>query len=88
MPPEVLLAGVVFPSSLFEEEWMWYLGAFVAFNTIVFVGLSIGKFIPWPPQASATALDERRNRAERAALTEGLARDRQEPPPPWPTAPA
>jgi hypothetical protein len=88
MPPESVLAGIVFPSSLFEEEWMWYLGAFVAFNTIVFVGLSIGKFIPWPPQASTTTLDERRNRAERVALSKDLARDRQDIPPPGPTAPA
>jgi hypothetical protein len=65
MRADDLLAGIVFPNSLFEEEWMWYLGAFVAFNTIVFVGLSIGKFIPWPPQPSSIVLDEWRNRAGR-----------------------
>jgi hypothetical protein len=58
-------AGIVLSNTIFQEEWMWYLGAFVAFNTIVFVGLSIGKFFPWPPQPSKTTLDEWRNRSDR-----------------------
>lgn len=77
MTPDQLLAGIVFSSSLFEEEWMWYLGAFVAFNTIVFVGLSIGKFIPWPPQPSITVLDEQRNRVERLAPMEEISDESQ-----------
>lgn len=65
MRAESILAGILLPDTVFQQEWMWYLGAFVAFNTIVFVGLSIGKFVPWPPQPSKALLDEWRNRASR-----------------------
>ena len=44
----LLVAGIVFKSSLLRTEWFFYLASFVAFNTIVFVGLSIGRFIYWP----------------------------------------
>lgn len=62
---DVLQAGILLPDTIFAEEWMWYLAAFVAFNTIVFVGLSIGKFVPWPRQPSKATLDEWRNRTAR-----------------------
>ena len=65
MRADSVIAGILLPDTVFAEEWMWYLGAFVAFNTIVFVGLSIGKFIPWPRQPSKTTLDEWRNRTSR-----------------------
>ncbi|MCF8556093.1 MAG: hypothetical protein K9G28_00945 [Candidatus Nanopelagicales bacterium] len=77
-----LLAGIMLPDSIFEQEWMWYLGAFVAFNTVVFVGLSLGKFIPWPPQPSKTTLDEWRNRTSRNGPPEidaGHASEKSEP---------
>lgn len=65
MRADSILAGIVLSESVFAQEWMWYLGAFVAFNTIVFVGLSIGKFVPWPRQPSKATLDEWRNRTAR-----------------------
>lgn len=60
-----VVAGIVLSSDLFQQEWFWYLGAFVAFNTLVFVGLSIGRFVPWPRQPNEVTLDEWRNRVDR-----------------------
>jgi hypothetical protein len=44
----VLVAGIVFSDSIFTDNWFLTLTAFVAFNTIVFVGLSLGKIFYWP----------------------------------------
>ncbi len=44
----MLVAGIVFSDSIFESGWFLTLAAFVAFNTIVFVGLSFGKIFYWP----------------------------------------
>lgn len=44
----VLMAGIVLSDSIFTESWFRTLTAFVAFNTIVFVGLSFGKIFYWP----------------------------------------
>jgi hypothetical protein len=44
----MLEAGIVFSDSIFTETWFLTLTAFVAFNTIVFVGLSLGKIFYWP----------------------------------------
>jgi hypothetical protein len=41
-------AGILLPESTFQEPWFFYLSAFVAFNTIVFVGLSLAKLVMWP----------------------------------------
>lgn len=43
-----LQAGIVFSDSIFTDTWFLTLTAFVAFNTIVFVGLSLGKIFYWP----------------------------------------
>ena len=45
----MLMAGIVFSDSIFTDNWFLTLAAFVAFNTIVFVGLSLGKIFYWPP---------------------------------------
>lgn len=44
----IIHAGILFPASIFEQPWFFYLSAFVAFNTIVFVGLSLAKLVMWP----------------------------------------
>ncbi|CAB4831027.1 unannotated protein [freshwater metagenome] len=41
-------AGILFEPELLNEPWFLLLGAFVSFNTIVFVGLSLGKVFYWP----------------------------------------
>ena len=41
-------AGIVFNSDLLDEPWFLVLTAFVSLNTIVFVGLSLGKVFYWP----------------------------------------
>lgn len=40
--------GILLPESIFQQAWFFYLAAFVAFNTIVFVGLSLAKLVMWP----------------------------------------
>jgi hypothetical protein len=54
--------GIVFEPELMNEPWFLLLTAFVSFNTIIFVGLSLGKVFYWPrvrirPQSHQT-LDE------------------------------
>ena len=44
----MVITGIVFSDSLFNQGWFLTLAAFVAFNTIVFVGLSLGKIFYWP----------------------------------------
>jgi hypothetical protein len=44
----MLVTGIVFSDSIFTDSWFLTLTAFVAFNTIVFVGLSLGKIFYWP----------------------------------------
>jgi hypothetical protein len=44
----VVTAGIFFDSSLLQQPWMLTLGAFVAFNTLLYVGLSFGKILYWP----------------------------------------
>jgi hypothetical protein len=63
-------AGILFDSSLMREPWMLTLGAFVAFNTLVYVGLSFGKILYWPKPLGARAFDYlRRNEpADSSAL--------------------
>jgi len=41
-------AGILLSDDLFQQPWFLALGAFVAFNTILFVGLSFGKIFYWP----------------------------------------
>lgn len=40
--------GVLLPQDIMNTAWFFYLAAFVAFNTLVFVGLSIGRIVYWP----------------------------------------
>ena len=42
--------GVVLPESTLTSPWFLVLATIVAFNTIIYVGLTVSKFIPWPRQ--------------------------------------
>lgn len=46
-----LIGGILLPESVLQTQWFFYLAAFVAFNTIIFVGLSVAKLILWPRPA-------------------------------------
>jgi len=46
-----LIAGILLPDTILQETWFFYLAAFVAFNTIIFVGLSVAKLVLWPKPA-------------------------------------
>lgn len=43
-----LVTGILLPESILSQPWFFYLAGFVAFNTIVFVGLSLAKLVMWP----------------------------------------
>ena len=42
--------GLVLPESTLTSTWFMILATVVAFNTIIYVGLTVSKFIPWPRQ--------------------------------------
>ncbi len=46
-----LISGILLPDSILRTTWFFYLAAFVAFNTIIFVGLSVAKLVLWPRPA-------------------------------------
>ena len=45
-----VISGVVFPESILSSTWFSVLATVVAFNTIIYVGLTLSKFVPWPRQ--------------------------------------
>jgi diguanylate cyclase (GGDEF)-like protein len=45
-----LTAGLVLPQSVLTSDWFMWLATVVAFNTIVYVGLTLAKLIPLPKQ--------------------------------------
>lgn len=42
--------GILLPDSTVNSLWFTILATVVAFNTIIYVGLTLSKFIPWPKQ--------------------------------------
>lgn len=59
-----LTAGILLPEDVLQSLWFFYLAAFVAFNTIIFVGLSIAKLLLWPrPAVPADVVPEPDNHA-------------------------
>lgn len=42
--------GLLLPNSTVSSVWFTILATVVAFNTIIYVGLTVSKFIPWPRQ--------------------------------------
>jgi hypothetical protein len=60
-----MTAGILLSNQIFQQPWFITLGAFVAFNTVLFVGLSIGKILYWPRiPKSTTFIGEPRPRPE------------------------
>lgn len=46
--PEAMIAGVVLPEGVLTSPWFSAFTLFVAFNTIIYLGLTLAKFVPWP----------------------------------------
>lgn len=42
--------GLLLPESTLTSTWFLILSTVVAFNTIIYLGLTVSKFIPWPRQ--------------------------------------
>lgn len=45
-----LPTGFLLPDSVLVEPWFGVFSLFVAFNTVIYLGLTLAKFIPWPAQ--------------------------------------
>jgi diguanylate cyclase (GGDEF)-like protein len=45
-----LPTGLVLPESILTSQAFLVFGLFVAFNTVIYLGLTVAKFIPWPTQ--------------------------------------
>ena len=43
-------AGLLLPESVLTSQWFILLATIVAFNTIIYLGLTLSKLIPWPRQ--------------------------------------
>ncbi len=43
-------AGILLPESVLTSQWFILLATVVAFNTIIYLGLTLSKLIPWPRQ--------------------------------------
>lgn len=43
-------SGILLPSSTLTQPWFIVLATAVAFNTIIYLGLTVSKLIPWPHQ--------------------------------------
>lgn len=46
----IVPAGLLLPQSTLSSHWFHVLATFVAFNTIIYLGLTVSKLIPWPRQ--------------------------------------
>lgn len=49
-------AGILLPASTLTEPWFIVLATAVAFNTIIYLGLTVSKLIPWPQQFHPTRI--------------------------------
>lgn len=54
-----LQAGVLFSESILGETWFQVFAGFVAFNTIVYMGLTLSKMVVWPRQSTLRAMASR-----------------------------
>ncbi len=43
-----VLHGIVLPSSVLQSPWFQLLAAFVAVNTLIYVGITLMKLVTWP----------------------------------------
>ncbi len=55
----ILPAGVLLPESLLGSAWFQVFAGFVAFNTIVYMGLTLSKMMVWPRQSTLRAMAAR-----------------------------
>lgn len=55
----LLPAGVLLPESLLGSTWFQVFAGFVAFNTIVYMGLTLSKMVVWPRQSTLRAMAAR-----------------------------
>ena len=51
-----LPTGLLLPDSVLVEPWFGVFSLFVAFNTVIYLGLTLAKFVPWPAQVHPSAV--------------------------------
>jgi len=61
-----LVVGILLPSSVLSTTWFQALAAFVALNTLIYVGLTLAKLTRWPRQLDSTRARQLDARLERA----------------------
>ena len=44
--------GLLLPQEVLYSWWFMLLATVVAFNTVIYVGLTLAKVIPWPHQST------------------------------------
>lgn len=54
-----LPAGILLPESLLGDTWFQVFAGFVAFNTVVYLGLTLSKMMVWPRQERLRAMAAR-----------------------------
>ena len=52
----MLANGILLPQDLLNSLWFQVFAAFVAFNTVIYVGLTLSKLMVWPRQARLRAM--------------------------------
>lgn len=52
-------AGILFPEAILGDTWFQVFAGFVAFNTIVYMGLTLSKMVVWPQQSTLRAMAAR-----------------------------
>jgi diguanylate cyclase (GGDEF)-like protein len=55
----LLPAGILLPEDILNTTWFQVFAGFVAFNTIVYMGLTLSKMVVWPRQARLRAMATR-----------------------------
>lgn len=55
----MLPAGLLLPESILGDTWFQVFAGFVAFNTIVYMGLTLSKMMVWPRQSTLRAMAAR-----------------------------
>lgn len=53
---KLLADGILLPQDLLNSMWFQAFAAFVAFNTVIYVGLTLSKMMVWPRQARLRAM--------------------------------
>lgn len=88
----LLHAGILLPEDLLNSTWFQVFAGFVAFNTVVYMGLTLSKMMVWPRQATLRRLASRlpggprRRDAAEVALVAAAVDDHGGPDTPAPPA--